>query len=339
MKEFVRQTLVKLVGTYGTSLAADARRCRALLRDLCGEARKEVNTLVAAVEEHVSAELVSSTNEVAPHVLIGRPTQKLADNTGINQDLARWAVETWAIALGVIAPELVSPAEEAAPQKVAPNTLPDMELPAQVIAIANRAAPNSEWTCARWLTKEQVYEFHGCDSRASFEYGDITVAVTPTGRLTQIRQSIPVGEVPLNILPLNLREEARLKGMTFTRCETQGQVHYLLTTPGEDSSYLSLDINAEGQMTNAFARFEQSLKDVPKAVRATLKSKIPSFVVSKVFEISDRGHCYEFHGLRPEDEEEITLRVSDDCTTIEIDEPDGKWDSAPTLEWRFNRRQ
>ncbi len=45
MNEFPRQKLCELIAQYGHSLCDDPRRCEALLRDYCGQNRKEIFVL------------------------------------------------------------------------------------------------------------------------------------------------------------------------------------------------------------------------------------------------------------------------------------------------------
>ena len=107
MSDAARQTLARIVTQYGPSVADDPRRCEGLLRDLCGDARREINVLVAALKEKVVGDLQAG-GDLPPEALIGRGVKKLQDNAGIAEDLARWAVESWALALGVLAPETLS---------------------------------------------------------------------------------------------------------------------------------------------------------------------------------------------------------------------------------------
>ena len=48
MQDIVRIKLAELVGRFGLDLCNDARRCEALLRDLCGDHKREINALVSA---------------------------------------------------------------------------------------------------------------------------------------------------------------------------------------------------------------------------------------------------------------------------------------------------
>jgi hypothetical protein len=99
-----REKLSELVGRFGIGLSSDARRCKALLADVCGDRfRGECAVLVGVIEEGVAGELLSSSSGLPTEVLLDRLSRRLQVNRGISADLARWSVESWAVALGVVA--------------------------------------------------------------------------------------------------------------------------------------------------------------------------------------------------------------------------------------------
>lgn len=97
-----RQCLIKIVSQYGPSVSGNARQCRALLLDLCGEHRREIHVLISVIEENIADELTRTDQTMPPAVLIARLAKKLHDNLGTAEILAQWAVESWALALGII---------------------------------------------------------------------------------------------------------------------------------------------------------------------------------------------------------------------------------------------
>jgi hypothetical protein len=101
MDNLPRQKLCELLTTYGRSLCDDPRRCEGLLRDVCGEYKREIHVLVNALKERVVADLLGSRGGVPQEVLFARLSQRLQDNLGLTQDAAAWAIESWALALGV----------------------------------------------------------------------------------------------------------------------------------------------------------------------------------------------------------------------------------------------
>ena len=101
MQDIVRSKLTELVGRFGLDLCNDARRCEALLRDVCGEHKREINALVSAIRDGAGTELRQPSAGVPKELIIARLTKRLHENFGLVEDLARWAVESWAVALGV----------------------------------------------------------------------------------------------------------------------------------------------------------------------------------------------------------------------------------------------
>ncbi|MDQ3701851.1 MAG: right-handed parallel beta-helix repeat-containing protein, partial [Chloroflexota bacterium] len=97
-----RQTLSQLLAAHGRALCEDPRRVEALLRDLCGECRKEVFVLVSALRERVVVDLLAWPAGVPQELLLARLSARLADDLGFSPEVARWAVETWAAALAEI---------------------------------------------------------------------------------------------------------------------------------------------------------------------------------------------------------------------------------------------
>ncbi len=107
MNDRPRETLGQLIRNpmYGRSLCEDPRRCEALLRDLCGEHRREISVLIGALEERVAADLLASHDSLPKEVLLARLTKRLQDDLALAENAARWGVETWALALGIISEE------------------------------------------------------------------------------------------------------------------------------------------------------------------------------------------------------------------------------------------
>lgn len=96
----VRQILVDLVGR-DPGCGDEARRCEGILKDLCkNQNKKEILALSAAISEGVVADLRRSSGR-ASGTLVDRLVMKLVDDRGLQEDLARWAVESWAVAYGI----------------------------------------------------------------------------------------------------------------------------------------------------------------------------------------------------------------------------------------------
>ena len=115
MEPIVRDTLRQLIVRYGHSLCDDPRRCEAMLRDLCGQHKREVFILVSALKQRVAADLFGGSGGLPAPLLIGRLRQRLVDELALTGEAAYWAVETWALALGVIAGPVIFPAPTPTP--------------------------------------------------------------------------------------------------------------------------------------------------------------------------------------------------------------------------------
>jgi len=103
MNPVAQQKLVELIKRFGPDVAADSRRCEALLRDFCGDQHlREVHVLVCAVRDGVASELLSYSGGTPKTVLLTRLATRLHDNYGIAEPLSHWAVESWALALGLV---------------------------------------------------------------------------------------------------------------------------------------------------------------------------------------------------------------------------------------------
>lgn len=102
MNDTVRQKLCDLITQYGHALCDNARRCEGLLKDLCGQYKREINILVNALEQRVPIDLLASSDSVPKAVILARLAKKMEDDLGLSEVAALWAVESWALALGVI---------------------------------------------------------------------------------------------------------------------------------------------------------------------------------------------------------------------------------------------
>lgn len=107
LSEPPRRVLAEIISQYGPDVCNSPTRIEALLRDMCGEYRREINLLVSALKDKVAADLLSASATPA-ELLISRLTTRLRDNHSLTEDAARWAVESWALALGRITREQLS---------------------------------------------------------------------------------------------------------------------------------------------------------------------------------------------------------------------------------------
>nr|WP_295437522.1 formylglycine-generating enzyme family protein [uncultured Thiodictyon sp.] len=146
MEPSVRDTLRQLIVRYGHALCDDPRRCEAMLRDLCGQHKREVFILVSALRQRVAADLLGGGGGLPTPLLLGRLRKRLEDELGLSGEAAHWAVETWALALGVIAGPVIVPAPTPTPAAALqppPKPAKETRPPPKQIAIypAHSSAP------------------------------------------------------------------------------------------------------------------------------------------------------------------------------------------------------
>src|SRR5262245_10523348 len=101
MNDLARQRLCELIEQHGAELSEDSRRCRALLKERCGELRAEIDALIDALREGVPLELRTAPAG-APAEAVSRLTKHLQDELDLPEADARWAVESWGLALKVL---------------------------------------------------------------------------------------------------------------------------------------------------------------------------------------------------------------------------------------------
>lgn len=102
MNDLPRYTLSRIILEHGRGICDTPKRVEALLRDLSGAHRREINIIIGALEERVAADLLAARSTVPRDVLLARLAARLRDNLAYTPEAARWGVETWAVALGVI---------------------------------------------------------------------------------------------------------------------------------------------------------------------------------------------------------------------------------------------
>jgi hypothetical protein len=129
MNNLPRQMLSRIIAKHGRGICDSPKRVEALLRDLCGMHRREINIIIGALEERVAADLIGAGNAVPREVLLARLAARLRDNLAYTPEAARWGIETWAVALEIVSEaELQTRARIAsaeATQNTPPRPVPD----------------------------------------------------------------------------------------------------------------------------------------------------------------------------------------------------------------------
>src|SRR5476651_1773945 len=99
-----RDVLIEIVAKYGEPLLASPQRTEGLLKDYCGEFRREIFVLVSCLRVGV-VDQVRRQGGPSIKLVCARLALKLEQNLAISSDIAKWAVESWAIALGLLQSE------------------------------------------------------------------------------------------------------------------------------------------------------------------------------------------------------------------------------------------
>ncbi len=101
MNNEVRKKLVNLVATYGSDeISTNIRKTEGLLRDFCGEHKREIAVLISAMKHRIPEEILSAKSNTINQLQFSRFAKRLHDNEGTSEEYAKWAVESWAVALG-----------------------------------------------------------------------------------------------------------------------------------------------------------------------------------------------------------------------------------------------
>jgi uncharacterized membrane protein len=110
MNDKPRQQLGEIITKHGQD-AYNPQRCEGLLRDYCGQYKKEIFLLVNALKKGVVGELIKSKKDgISSTIVLARLTKKLQDELGITAESALWAVDSWGLALGIISqPRSIEP--------------------------------------------------------------------------------------------------------------------------------------------------------------------------------------------------------------------------------------
>ncbi len=94
---------------FGDRILQDASLCESVLRDVCGECRREIAVIVTAVRAGVPRSLSVEQSATPKTALRARLIQKLADEHALTNELAGWAVDSWMMALGIAPPAAGKP--------------------------------------------------------------------------------------------------------------------------------------------------------------------------------------------------------------------------------------
>ena len=97
-----REKLCELIVEYGGSLCDNPRRCEALLKDYCGQYKREIFVLISALKNRVADDLIKAPTGVPQVMILARLVKRLEDELAMTAEAAQWAVESWVLALAAV---------------------------------------------------------------------------------------------------------------------------------------------------------------------------------------------------------------------------------------------
>ncbi|CAH1648945.1 hypothetical protein [Chelatococcus asaccharovorans] len=112
----VESVLRDILVRHGTTLLGEQRRFEACIRDTHLSPR-EMNGVVAALKSGIPAHFQQFQSSGLTEIAIANYAKRLAEETGLNEELARTTLEAWARALRVDLPAKGSPQADAGPPK------------------------------------------------------------------------------------------------------------------------------------------------------------------------------------------------------------------------------
>ena len=77
MKDEARKQLVEIVKRYGIKILDEPRKVEGLLRDFCGDCKKEIFSIVNALKEGAGNDLMNSSKSNTVKITIGRLNSKI----------------------------------------------------------------------------------------------------------------------------------------------------------------------------------------------------------------------------------------------------------------------
>lgn len=163
MNDLPRQKLRELIIQYGRSLCDDPRRCEALLKDYCGQYKREIFVLVSALKNRVADDLLKTSASVPQPILLARLNRQLEEELAMTAEAAHWAVESWALALGAITQPLPvakpAPVLPPSPSPIVAKVTPTPPPPVAETLMAGRYRDNGDGTVTDVQTGLQWMRF------------------------------------------------------------------------------------------------------------------------------------------------------------------------------------
>ena len=102
MNHEARKQLIEIVKKYGIKILDEPRKVEGLLRDFCGDCKREIFSIVNALKEGAGNDLMNSSKSNTVRIAIGRLSSKMQSDLGMSEEVTVWSIESIAIALGIM---------------------------------------------------------------------------------------------------------------------------------------------------------------------------------------------------------------------------------------------
>lgn len=194
------------------------------------------------------------------------------------------------------------------------------KVPAAVRGAADKAVPKADWTSASKETddgKEFWYELEGTDAKGRY----VHATVAADGKVNEVSTEVPFKDAPGAVTAALAAKLSGFKPATTHEIRTDGKVErYDLEGADAKGRAVYVSVSPGGELDEVFTEVKPA--DVPKAAAAALAAKFPRFTAATVYEVRAGGKVerYDFEGKRPRDKEEITVSVTPDGKSVEVDE-------------------
>jgi Protein of unknown function (DUF1566) len=115
LSDYPCSQLKLMIAKMGHAICEHPNRCETILRKLCPKHKREVDLLIAALNEKIPQKLLHYSSEVSAKLSFKELSQQLQDNLFMAESFADWAVASWALALNISEPLLSPPTPELTP--------------------------------------------------------------------------------------------------------------------------------------------------------------------------------------------------------------------------------
>ncbi len=97
----VREQLCQIIrNNGGPSFCIESKRIEGLLKDLCYGHTGQIKILILALNEKITDFLLNPNNPY--DIIFNTLVERLKHDVGMQEEAAKWAIESWALALNII---------------------------------------------------------------------------------------------------------------------------------------------------------------------------------------------------------------------------------------------